>query len=148
MADRMGSSWKHARSILAEFRWIRHPPSAINHQSLFMFVRHARFRIASQRRGAATSADRESPPTAVSSRVPIKGWTTTRANPSATTASSTASVREAIGEKFPKHIYHSIIYIGALIAHREPDHWAVDAVGAPHVGERTEKQLIAARPAI
>jgi predicted PolB exonuclease-like 3'-5' exonuclease len=28
--------------------------------------------------------------------------------------------------------------------HWEPDHWAVDAVGAPHVGERTEKQLITA----
>jgi hypothetical protein len=27
--------------------------------------------------------------------------------------------------------------IGALIAHREADYWAVDAVGAPHVGERT-----------
>ena len=25
-----------------------------------------------------------------------------------------------------------------------PDHWAVDAVGAPHVGERTEKELITA----
>ena len=33
--------------------------------------------------------------------------------------------------------------IGALVAHRESDHWAVDALGAPHVGERTEKQLIA-----
>src|SRR6187431_2051322 len=52
-------------------------------------------------------------------------------------------VREAIGNKFPKHIYHSIAYIGALVAHRERDHWAVDALGAPHVGERTEKQLIA-----
>jgi predicted PolB exonuclease-like 3'-5' exonuclease len=52
-------------------------------------------------------------------------------------------VRQAIGDKFPKHIYHSIICIGALIAHGETDHWAVDAVGAPHVGERTEKQLIA-----
>jgi predicted PolB exonuclease-like 3'-5' exonuclease len=52
-------------------------------------------------------------------------------------------VREAIGDKFPKHIYHSIVCIGALIAHWELDHWAVDAVGAPHVGERTEKQLIA-----
>jgi hypothetical protein len=31
-----------------------------------------------------------------------------------------------------------------LIAHWEPDHWAVDAIGAPHVGERTEKQLISA----
>ena len=52
--------------------------------------------------------------------------------------------REAIGDKFPKHIYHSIVCIGALIAHREPDHWAVDTIGAPHVGERTEKQLISA----
>jgi predicted PolB exonuclease-like 3'-5' exonuclease len=53
-------------------------------------------------------------------------------------------VREAIGDKFPKHIYHSIVCIGALVAHREPDGWVVDAVGAPHVGERPEKQLIAA----
>src|SRR4029077_18554952 len=56
---------------------------------------------------------------------------------------SDVEVREAIGDKFPKHIYHSIICIGALVAHREPDHWVVDAIGAPHVGERTEKQLIA-----
>jgi predicted PolB exonuclease-like 3'-5' exonuclease len=55
---------------------------------------------------------------------------------------SDLEVREAIGDKFPKHIYHSIVCIGALVAHREPHHWAVDAVGAPHVGERTEKQLI------
>ena len=57
---------------------------------------------------------------------------------------SDAEVREAIGDKFPKHIYHSIICIGALIAHWELDHWAVDAIGAPNVGERSEKQLIAA----
>jgi 3'-5' exonuclease len=58
---------------------------------------------------------------------------------------SDVEVREAIGDKLPKHIHHSIICIGALIAHREPDHWAVDAVGvAPHVGERTEKELITA----
>jgi hypothetical protein len=48
--------------------------------------------------------------------------------------------REAISDKFPKHIYHSIVCIGALIAHREPDHWAVDA---PR-GDRTEKELITA----
>jgi Predicted 3'-5' exonuclease related to the exonuclease domain of PolB len=57
---------------------------------------------------------------------------------------SDVEVREAIGEKFPKHIYHSIICIGALIAHWEFDHWVVDAIGAPHVGERTEKELITA----
>ncbi len=57
---------------------------------------------------------------------------------------SDVEIREAIGDKFPKHIYHSIVCIGALIAHWEPNHWAVDAVGAPHVGERNEKELISA----
>jgi hypothetical protein len=28
-------------------------------------------------------------------------------------------VRVELGDKFPKHIYHSIICIGALVAHRE-----------------------------
>jgi len=31
----------------------------------------------------------------------------------------------------------------ALVAHRESDYWSVDALGAPNIGERTEKQLIA-----
>jgi len=57
---------------------------------------------------------------------------------------SDAEVREAIGDKFPKHISHSIVCVGALIAHREFDYWSVDAIGAPYVGERTEKQLITA----
>jgi len=53
-------------------------------------------------------------------------------------------VRAELGDKFPKHIYHSIICIGALVAHREDSsHWIVDALGAPHVGERSEKELIA-----
>ena len=55
-----------------------------------------------------------------------------------------AEIREVLGNKFPKHIYHSILCIGALVAHREHDHWVVDALGAPHIGERTEKQLITA----
>jgi predicted PolB exonuclease-like 3'-5' exonuclease len=50
--------------------------------------------------------------------------------------------RAAMGDKFPKHIYHSIICIGALVAHREDDHWTVTALGAPHVGDRPEKALI------
>jgi 3'-5' exonuclease len=53
-------------------------------------------------------------------------------------------VREAIWDKFPKHIYHSIVCIEALVARREDDHWAVQALGAPHVGDRTEKELISA----
>jgi len=58
------------------------------------------------------------------------------------TGKSDEEIREALGNKFPKHIYHSIVCIGALVAHKELDYWAVDAIGAPHVGERTEKQLI------
>src|SRR3984893_13097541 len=54
-------------------------------------------------------------------------------------------IRAAMGDKFPKHIYHSIVCIGALVARREEGgHWTVDALGAPHVGERSEKELIAA----
>ena len=53
-------------------------------------------------------------------------------------------IRAELGNKFPKHIYHSIICIGALIAHRDSDHWVVEALGAPYVGERSEKELIAA----
>lgn len=51
-------------------------------------------------------------------------------------------IRAVLGDKFPKHIYHSIICIGALIAHHDGDHWIVDALGAPYVGERPEKELI------
>lgn len=43
-------------------------------------------------------------------------------------------IRGALSNKFPKHIYHSIVCIGALVAHKERDHWAVEALGAPHVG--------------
>src|SRR5258708_5061493 len=53
-------------------------------------------------------------------------------------------IRKQLGDKFPKHIFHSIVCIGALVAHRETTHWKVNAIGAPHVGERTEKALIQA----
>ena len=53
-------------------------------------------------------------------------------------------VREVMGDKFQKHIYHEIICIGALIAHQETNgHWIIDALGAPNVGERSEQELIA-----
>ena len=52
-------------------------------------------------------------------------------------------IRAAMGDKFPKHIYHSIVCIGALVAHRDSGGpWMIDALGAPHVGERPEKALI------
>lgn len=60
------------------------------------------------------------------------------------TGKSDYEIRAELGDRFPKHIYHSIICIGALVAHREVDGlWSVDALGAPHVGERSEKTLIA-----
>jgi 3'-5' exonuclease len=69
---------------------------------------------------------------------------------------SDVEVREAIGEKFPKHIYHSIVCIGALIAHREPDHWWTRKLPTPEncpmgpefaLGNSTRVSLIAvARP--
>jgi 3'-5' exonuclease len=52
-------------------------------------------------------------------------------------------IRVAMGN-FPRHVYHSIICIGALIAHHDGDHWIVNSLGAPHVGERSEKELITA----
>jgi len=48
---------------------------------------------------------------------------------------SDADIRAAMGDKFPKHIYHSIICIGALVATQ-------DALGAPSVATRSEKELI------
>ena len=46
-------------------------------------------------------------------------------------------VREAMGDNFPKHIYHSIICIGALVAQRDNAHWEGSALGASHIGERS-----------
>src|SRR6185295_16289566 len=53
-------------------------------------------------------------------------------------------VRAEMGDKFPKLIYHSVVCIGALIAQRREEHWEVTAVGAPNIGERSEKEIISA----
>jgi predicted PolB exonuclease-like 3'-5' exonuclease len=47
-----------------------------------------------------------------------------------------------IGDKFPKHLWHEIVCIGALVATRVDEHWEVRALGAPHVGQRPERELI------
>jgi 3'-5' exonuclease len=51
-------------------------------------------------------------------------------------------VREALGAGFPKYPLHKIACIGALIASRQPEGWRIDALGAPHIGERPEAKLI------
>jgi len=53
-----------------------------------------------------------------------------------------AEVREALGPGFPKHPLHKIACIGALVATRQPECWRIEALGAPHIGERTEAKLI------
>ena len=51
-------------------------------------------------------------------------------------------VRDALGPGFPKHPLHKIVCIGALVASRQSEGWCVDALGAPHTGERSESELI------
>jgi 3'-5' exonuclease len=53
-----------------------------------------------------------------------------------------ADVRYALGPGFPKHPLHKIVCIGALVASRQAEGWRVDALGAPHTGERSEAKLI------
>jgi 3'-5' exonuclease len=55
-----------------------------------------------------------------------------------------AEVRQALGAGFPKHPLHKIVCIGALVASRQHEGWRIDALGAPHIGERPEAELITA----
>ncbi|MGV8840766.1 MAG: ribonuclease H-like domain-containing protein [Bauldia sp.] len=55
---------------------------------------------------------------------------------------SDADVRAALGPGFPKQVLHRIACIGALVAARGPTGWAISALGAPHLLERSEHDLI------
>src|SRR5262249_18891347 len=57
-------------------------------------------------------------------------------------AAPEAKVRGALGSGFPKHPLHKIVCIGALVASRQTEGWRIDALGAPHIGERPEAKLI------
>jgi 3'-5' exonuclease len=54
-----------------------------------------------------------------------------------------AAAREALGDKFAKLPFHKIVCIGALIAEQVDGAWQVRSLGAPHLGERAEGELIA-----
>jgi hypothetical protein len=58
------------------------------------------------------------------------------------TSSAETEVRDALGPGFPKQPLHKIVCIGALVASRQSEGWRLDALGAPHIGERAEAQLI------
>jgi predicted PolB exonuclease-like 3'-5' exonuclease len=55
---------------------------------------------------------------------------------------STEQVRQALAGEFPKLPTHRIVCIGALIASRLGNVWKVESLGAPHIGERPEQELI------
>jgi predicted PolB exonuclease-like 3'-5' exonuclease len=53
-------------------------------------------------------------------------------------------IRSAMGEGFPKLIYHSIVCIGALVAYPTDRGYEIQAMGASHIGVQTEPELIEA----
>jgi len=57
-------------------------------------------------------------------------------------AATDKDARDALGDKFPKLFLHQIVCIGALVAQRVDGAWSVTAIGAPHLGDRTEAELI------
>jgi len=53
------------------------------------------------------------------------------------------SVREQMGDKFQRHIFHRIVCLGSLLAARGADGvWRVSELGAPTLAEQGEKELI------
>lgn len=56
---------------------------------------------------------------------------------------SERDARARLGKEFPKLPVHKIVCIGAVVASREEGYWKVDAIGAPHIEERPERDLIA-----
>lgn len=51
---------------------------------------------------------------------------------------------EVIKGKFPKHVFHQIVCIGAIIAERKYREWKIISRGAPNTGTRSEAALIKA----
>jgi predicted PolB exonuclease-like 3'-5' exonuclease len=55
---------------------------------------------------------------------------------------SAVEAREALAGQFPKLPLHRIVCIGALIASSSETGWSVETLGAPHIGDRSEPDLI------
>lgn len=58
------------------------------------------------------------------------------------TGHSEDEIRSKMGAKFPKPPYHKIVCIGAVIAEQVNGIWEVRSVEAPHIGEKSEKDII------
>jgi predicted PolB exonuclease-like 3'-5' exonuclease len=61
-----------------------------------------------------------------------------------TEAIADVQARTTLKDGFPKLPFHKIVCIGALLAEKQNGVWWVRALGAPHIGERSERELIAA----
>jgi 3'-5' exonuclease len=48
----------------------------------------------------------------------------------------------SLSQESPPFVVLKIACIGALVASRQSEGWRIDALGAPHIGERTEAKLI------
>jgi 3'-5' exonuclease len=57
---------------------------------------------------------------------------------------SEEAVRAQLGPGFAKRPLHKIACIGALVGRRTSEGWNVEAMGAPHIGDRDEADIIAA----
>lgn len=55
-----------------------------------------------------------------------------------------AEIRNAMGDEFPKLVYHSIVCIGALLASPRDQGYEVRFLGTSHVGDQSERELIRA----
>src|SRR5829696_6159795 len=53
-----------------------------------------------------------------------------------------AGARAALGDKFPKLLFHKVACIEALLAERIDGVWNVRSLGAPHMGERSEAESL------
>ena len=58
-------------------------------------------------------------------------------------ATDFGKIEEAAGEFFPKPMFHQIAAIGVLKARLNQGIWQIERFGAPHRGERSERELIA-----
>ncbi|WP_295198630.1 3'-5' exonuclease [uncultured Brevundimonas sp.] len=51
---------------------------------------------------------------------------------------------DLLGTKFPKLPLHKVAVLAALVAERTDGVWRIRSLGAPHIGERSEAELISA----
>jgi len=51
-------------------------------------------------------------------------------------------IREAMGTRFPRPLYHKIVCIGSVVADEVDGVWEIRSITAAHVGEMDEKDII------